>query len=420
MTYLKIVTLKFFLFISFLLTINFSVYSQCANYTTNYPTGVSYNFDGCWDAISSAMNGGQYAYNSLYTGYIFQWNTAGGNFDTQLTLYNSSTTASYAYNDDYIGTQSLMAYKPTTNETGFVLLSKYNCTASAPSPQCNISVYDSYSQYECDNYYNCYNYYYFVDVYVNGVYQGQASAGYSFSFTAGENDYIETYIYDNNGWGGSYDIYDYNWNVITSQNYDWYGYGVGVNETSPLNWRAIPVTPTISASATNVSPGTAVTLTATNICDNDSYVNVRWGTSSGGGEISSDATAVTVYPSSTTTYYLQYEVLGGGTTGTQYSDVASITICTPMANDNCANAIDIGSSANYTSSVINNSCATDDGPSSSCSGPYKNLWWKVTGVCGTMSAITCTGNTNFDDEIAVFTGSCGSMTEVASDLFSGE
>ncbi len=81
-------------------------------------------------------------------------------------------------------------------------------------------------------------------------------------------------------------------------------------------------------------------------------------------------------------------------------------------NDNCANAIDIGSSLPYTSPVISNASATNDNIGINCDGPYKNLWWKVTGICGTMTAITCTGGTNFDDEIAVFTGSCGSFTEV--------
>jgi hypothetical protein len=88
--------------------------------------------------------------------------------------------------------------------------------------------------------------------------------------------------------------------------------------------------------------------------------------------------------------------------------------CTPPAapaNDACANAINIAALP-YTSAVVSNATATDDVPISTCDGPYKNIWWKVTGVCGTMTANTCTGSTNFDSEIAVFTGSCGSMTQV--------
>ena len=83
----------------------------------------------------------------------------------------------------------------------------------------------------------------------------------------------------------------------------------------------------------------------------------------------------------------------------------------PPANDACANAIVVNSYP-YTSAVINNTDATDDIPASSCDGPYKNVWWKVSGVCGTMSAKTCTGNTNFDTEMAVFSGSCGTFTAI--------
>ena len=90
---------------------------------------------------------------------------------------------------------------------------------------------------------------------------------------------------------------------------------------------------------------------------------------------------------------------------------------TPVAcgNDACANAIAIASLP-YTSAVIANALATDDSPTSTCDGPYKNVWWTVTGICGTMTAITCTGGTNFDNEIAVFTstGGCsGPWTQVA-------
>ncbi len=111
------------------------------------------------------------------------------------------------------------------------------------------------------------------------------------------------------------------------------------------------------------------------------------------------------------------------TAGTQYyilldpesttgGNVSFSIVCPPPpANDNCANAIDIASLP-YTSAIISNNTATDDVPSSACDGPYKNIWWKVTGICGTMTAITCTGGTNFDNEMAVFTGSCGSMTQV--------
>jgi hypothetical protein len=84
------------------------------------------------------------------------------------------------------------------------------------------------------------------------------------------------------------------------------------------------------------------------------------------------------------------------------------------ANDNCANAVNIAALP-FSSTVTSNACATDDGPTSTCTSgaPFKNLWYRVTGICGTMTASTCGANTNFDSEIAVFSGStCGGLTSV--------
>ncbi|WKZ64869.1 MAG: T9SS type A sorting domain-containing protein [Flavobacteriales bacterium] len=90
----------------------------------------------------------------------------------------------------------------------------------------------------------------------------------------------------------------------------------------------------------------------------------------------------------------------------------------PPANDACANAINV-SSYPYASPVVNNSLATDDVPASVCTGPYKNVWWRVEGVCGTMTASTCAGS-NFDTEIAVFSGDCLTPLEViCNDDFCG-
>jgi hypothetical protein len=84
------------------------------------------------------------------------------------------------------------------------------------------------------------------------------------------------------------------------------------------------------------------------------------------------------------------------------------------ANDNCANAINI-SSLPYTSSTQNNAGANSDNipGSSGCGDHTRNLWYKVTGTGCTMTASTDFAATNFDTEIHVYTGSCGSFTEVA-------
>ncbi|MCK9613389.1 MAG: hypothetical protein M0R16_10950, partial [Bacteroidales bacterium] len=102
----------------------------------------------------------------------------------------------------------------------------------------------------------------------------------------------------------------------------------GTSYSGTLNYRAIPKTPSISASITQVCSGGAVILYANsaNIQDDD-YMNCRWGTTSGGTEAGYNTNTITVNPTVNTTYYLQYEVLSGAYPGsTLYSNVASITI----------------------------------------------------------------------------------------------
>ena len=85
----------------------------------------------------------------------------------------------------------------------------------------------------------------------------------------------------------------------------------------------------------------------------------------------------------------------------------------PPANDNCANGIVVNTYP-YTSPVISTVLATDDQQGVAgyaCStGPTNNVWWRVTGVCGTMTASTC--GSSFDTEVAIYTGSCGALTFV--------
>ncbi|MDQ3100194.1 MAG: hypothetical protein M3R08_02295, partial [Bacteroidota bacterium] len=83
----------------------------------------------------------------------------------------------------------------------------------------------------------------------------------------------------------------------------------------------------------------------------------------------------------------------------------------PPANDNCSNATEI-TSLPYTSGLVSNILAGDDSPPSQCAGPYKNIWWTVPGICGTMTASTCNGS-NFNTTIAVFAGNCQFFNAVA-------
>lgn len=118
------------------------------------------------------------------------------------------------------------------------------------------------------------------------------------------------------------------------------------------------------------------------------------------------ASSVQAFNPSVVTYYRVRSESGGTVV---YSNV--IAVVPVPGNDACASATNI-SSLPFTSAVVLNQCATDDSPASSCTGPNKNIWWRYTAAtCGTITVASCPG-TNFDNEIAVFTGACGSMTEV--------
>ncbi len=204
-------------------------FSQCSNCGSNYPPGTFTTTSSSWTNITTCQYGSEYSYGNLETGYIYQWSTEGTSWDTQLTLYPSTTCGSpavLAYNDDYTppgNYLSLIAYQPGTTSIR-VLVSQYNCISN---------------------------------------------------ITCGTT-----------------------------------------------KWRRIPTNPTISASSTTICNGQSVTLTASNISGDDNYIDIRWGTTNGGTEISADAYSVILSPTTTTTYYLQYFVKGG--TSTNYSSVAGI------------------------------------------------------------------------------------------------
>ena len=107
---------------------------------------------------------------------------------------------------------------------------------------------------------------------------------------------------------------------------------------------------------------------------------------------------------------VQYYIMGDPETTTGGSVQFSLGCPTPPpANDNCANATMI--TLPYNSGVVSNSGSTDDAPSSTCLTMGSNLWYKVVGDGQEYIATTCDASTNFDTEIAVFTGLCGGMTE---------
>ncbi len=137
--------------------------------------------------------------------------------------------------------------------------------------------------------------------------------------------------YDDDGSDGTYSCMSYSGSTTSVRVLcSYYACSTTTGRRVNHHWRAIPKNPTISGGGTTICLGSSVTLTASNIGLNDNFVKVYWGTSSGGTQISSDATSVSVSPTSTTTYYLRYVLTGyngeSGSQGYKYSNVASTTI----------------------------------------------------------------------------------------------
>lgn len=175
----------------------------------------------------------------------------------------------------------------------------------------------------------------------------------------------------------------------------------------------VPATPT---TATTICNGSSTTLsTASTPATGITYY---WQTSSTGTSTTiGSGTSLVVSPSSTTTYYVR-PYSSAGCWG-QASAGVTVTVTPNPSNDNCANATAIGSLP-YSSGVLSTQCATTDNPGTGCGGNGSNVWFTVVGTGNLMEAHTVNGSTNFDTEIQVFSGTCGSLTEVScNDDYSG-
>ena len=296
----------------------------------------------------------------ITAGAVYRVYNCGSGFDTQITIFPSGGGASEGYNDDNgpecAGTAASINYAPAVTGTKDIKLQRYSCSTAGN---------------------------------VNGTVTirlvSAPAATCTYTVPGAGNNSITTCsgtICDPGGTG----------NYVDNQN----GYTV--------------INPSIGGNMVRIV-GTASSGEA--CCD---YVRVYNGTGTGAPLLGqyNMGTAIPTLTSTVGPLTIQF-VSDVSLTGAGFSATISCVAPTGPSNDACSNAIAIASLP-YTSAVIANALATDDSPASSCDGPYKNVWWTVTGICGTMTAITCTGGTNFDDEISVFTstGGCsGPWTQVA-------
>ncbi|HHZ64703.1 MAG TPA: hypothetical protein EYN51_04260 [Flavobacteriales bacterium] len=82
--------------------------AQCPNNNTQYGSSAAPTTVGVTVVLSYCMYGGEYRYvYNLQAGSVYSFETCGdSDFDTQVTIYDATTGAYVAYNDDFCGLQS--------------------------------------------------------------------------------------------------------------------------------------------------------------------------------------------------------------------------------------------------------------------------------------------------------------------------
>ncbi len=109
-----------------------AAYAQCAN--DNVLVAGSLTPPGVSLTANQVFFSGQYVLASVEGGANYTISTcSNSNFDSQITVYNNTTGALIAYNDDFCGLRSTVSFTPTTCGVVRVLLDQYFCTTGTSS-----------------------------------------------------------------------------------------------------------------------------------------------------------------------------------------------------------------------------------------------------------------------------------------------
>lgn len=128
MIFHQIIKIKVILFIISLTFLVKPLFSQCSNFVVQYPPSTFSTTSTSLEVISYCMYGGEYSVCSVVLGETYVWTTCGDtDFDSQITIWNTSHTISYVYNDDDCGLQSTVSWTATFTGNVHVLISRYNC-----------------------------------------------------------------------------------------------------------------------------------------------------------------------------------------------------------------------------------------------------------------------------------------------------
>ena len=107
-------------------------FTQCSNFGSQYPSGTQSTTSNNLVTVSTCVYGGEWSAYNVTAGETYTWTTCGdSDFDTQITLWNTAHSISYAYNDDDCGLQSTITWTATFTGTVHVLVSRYNCSSQS-------------------------------------------------------------------------------------------------------------------------------------------------------------------------------------------------------------------------------------------------------------------------------------------------
>ena len=106
-----------------------TAFAQCPNNNYQYGTSNAPSTVGALTTFSTCMYGGEYRLvNNMQAGSQYSLETCGDySFDTQLTIYDASTGAFIAYNDDFCGLQSKVTFTSNGNPIRAVI-DRYYCS----------------------------------------------------------------------------------------------------------------------------------------------------------------------------------------------------------------------------------------------------------------------------------------------------
>ena len=117
-----------FAWLIFMIFVN-DITAQCPNNNTQWGSSAQSTTVGYTQTLTTCIYGGEYRYvYNLQAGSQYAFETCGdSDFDTQISIYDASTGAALAYNDDYCGLQSRASFVSNGNAVR-VLVDRYYCS----------------------------------------------------------------------------------------------------------------------------------------------------------------------------------------------------------------------------------------------------------------------------------------------------